>query len=119
MPLVDAIDRGEAWVDRALCRLVGRTATTVGPVARDILEDLATYRDRWNVSGEHPAGRVPRNPRQVVEFNRLATTLKDAWSGPDLPAFAEVGIDASQEFGRDRPVVETSQRADVDMGVEL
>lgn len=67
-PLHDAIDGGEQWVDRALCSLAGRTATTVNSDVRQTMEDLAEYRTRWHVTSDLPIGRVPQDPAQALDL---------------------------------------------------
>lgn len=91
MPLRDAIDGGEQWVDRALCSLVGRTATMVNRDLRQVVEDLADYRARWGIESADPIGGVPRAAAQVAHLRAVVGDLPDLdRSGPPAQGIEEL-----------------------------
>jgi len=65
--LLEAIERGDVWVDRALCRLVGDNATTVNRTIRETIEQIAVYRVSWDVESELPLGDAPRGQKSGLE----------------------------------------------------
>ena len=85
-----ALERGEAWVDRALCSLVGRTATTVPRDVRQTLEDLADYRAAWGVETADPIGGPPTAAAQQAHLQSVVDGL------PDVPRSAD-GFRASKD----------------------
>lgn len=93
-PLLDAVANSEPWVDRALAKLVGRTATTVSSDARVMLEAIAQYRKQWDISSSNPIGPVPRDGTQADELAVLIKTMECEWGPVDRPAggsFAPTG----------------------------
>lgn len=105
-PLHDAVDGGEQWVDRALCSLAGRTATTVNRDVRQTMEDLADYRARWGIESADPIGGVPRAAAQVAHLRAVVGDLPDLdRSGPPAQGIEELGH---------RPVADAS-----DVGIGL
>ena len=86
-PLRDAIDSGEQWVDRALCSLVGRTATMVNRDVRQVLEDLADYRAGWGIESADPIGGVPTAAAQLARLRAVVGDLPEkAGAAPESPS---------------------------------
>ena len=82
-PLLDAVANAEPWVDRALAKLVGRTATTVSSDARVMLEAIAQYRQHWGISSSNPIGPVPRDADQADHLATLVDRLERGWGAMD------------------------------------
>jgi hypothetical protein len=97
--LREAIDGGEPWVDRALCSLVGRTASMVNRDVRQTMEDLAEYRTRWGIESADPIGGVPTAAAQLAHLRAVLGDLPDkACPVPESPSIevAAHGVDAER-----------------------
>jgi len=111
-PLLAAVEQNAPWVDRALGRLVGRTATTVSPDAREALEQIAMYREEWEIKGYSPIGSVPRDRRQEDQLKDLIASIDRGW-GPAHPTASTV---VDRQGGM---VVAESVLVPDDVGVDL
>jgi hypothetical protein len=117
-PLLAALEQNAPWVDRALGRLVGRTATTVSPDARDVLEQIALYRDRWAIRGNNPIGPVPRDGRQADQLKDLIASIDRGWGPVHRPAASTVVDGQDAMVAVDRRVPESALVPD-DVGLDL
>jgi hypothetical protein len=114
-PLLAAIEDGDVWVDRALCRLVGRTATTVGPDARAMLEEIAEYRSAWSINDGNPIGSAPRIRAQAADFGQTADRLRSDWG---VEVATELSSADSFSLVQQTDTIDVGQVADND-GIEL
>jgi conjugative relaxase-like TrwC/TraI family protein len=82
-PLRHAIQTGESWLPITLSHLAPAGATRLDGDTSCLVEELADYRHRWHITGDHPLGPTPRQPEQARRYTTLAEQLDDA--GIPLP----------------------------------
>lgn len=92
-PLADATEADERWLRTAVSRLAGPEAQELDAETLDLLEAIADYRSRWNISENDILGHGAETGEQATERIRLTRWIEEvtppAPEPPDAPGKGE------------------------------